>query len=1151
MAEIQNKYKKLDHREHVLSRPGMYVGSIESDVYTTWVYDETENKMIKKDINIVPALYKIFDEILVNVIDHYTRLKIAENPHQLKNIKVTIDKESGIVSVFNDGEGIEVVEHPEHKIYIPELIFGNLLTSANYDDTEERIIGGQNGIGAKACNIFSKKFTVETVDSIRKKIYHQEFSDNMKSKTKPVIKACAKKPYTIITFLPDYERLKMTTMTTDMYQLFVKRTYDICALTGPDVHVWLNGVKIEFKTFERYTDLYLGNKVDHPRIYENINERWDIVASYTDTLGFEQVSFVNGIWTIKGGKHVDYITNQICSKLSDMIKKKRKIDVKPQNIKNYLMVFVKSVISNPTFDSQSKDMLTSPMSKFGSKAEIPDKFIEKLYKTQLVDKSLSLCEIQDSNHLKKTDGKKQSTLRGIIKLDDATLAGTGKSEECILILCEGDSAKSMALAGLEVIGRERYGVFPLKGKLMNVKDVTMKKLSENEEITNLKKILGLESNKTYADVKSLRYGKVMMMCDSDYDGSHIKGLLFNIFQTLWPSLFTKSNFLCSMLTPVIKARNSKSNEVIPFYNVNDYEIWKESHASNNWSIKYYKGLGTSTDKEAKEYFKELKIVNYIYDADSSVQCMDLAFNKKRADDRKEWLSHYDRRGILDYADPNVTYEDFVNKDLIHFSNYDIERSIPNICDGLKVSQRKILYSCFKKNLTSEIRVAQLSGYVSENACYHHGEASLQNAIIGLAQDFVGANNINLLMPNGQFGGRNHGGKDASSPRYIHTQINDITFKLFRKEDLNILNYEDDDGIPIEPTFYVPIIPMILVNGAIGIGTGFSTNIPSYNPKDIVRVLREKLVLDVQDNDSVQVNVNQLTPWFKDFKGKVEITGKGKYVSRGCFERFGPTSIRITELPIGLWTEDFKIYLEEMLDKHPEVKSYQIINAIHIDIVITFSSSMVADEYMSIESGNTYTKFENEFKMVSIKNLSNNNMYLFNEKRQITKYDTVSDIIDEFYNVRIEFYEKRRVYWLDVWNKQRIILQNKQRFIREIIDHELVIAKKKKIDIVLELGERNYVRDSDNDYDYLLSMPMYSMTDEKLIDIQNSIDQIVNKINAMTEKTSKGLWIDDLDEFEKDYDKAQKTQEQESSGGGGRGGGSGRGGARGRGRGRGS
>ena len=1106
--EIQNKYKKLNHREHVLSRPGMYVGSIESDVYTTWVYHETENKMIKKNINIVPALYKIFDEILVNVIDHYVRLKTAENTHQLKNIKVTIDKLSGLVSVFNDGEGIEVVEHPEHKIYIPELIFGNLLTSANYDDTEERIIGGQNGIGAKACNIFSKKFIVETVDSIRKKVYQQEFSDNMKIKTIPIIKACAKKPYTLITFLPDYERLKMTTMTDDMYQLFVKRTFDLCALTGLDVHVWLNGVKLEFKTFEKYTDLYLGPKAEHPRIFESINERWDIVASYTENLGFEQVSFVNGIWTIKGGKHVDYITNQICSKLSDMIKKKRKVDVKPQHIKNYLMVFVKSVISNPTFDSQSKDMLTSPMSKFGSKAEISDKFIEKLYKTQLVDKSLSLCEIQDSNHLKKTDGKKQSNLRGIIKLDDATFAGTNKSEECTLILCEGDSAKSMALAGLEVIGRERYGVFPLKGKLMNVKDVTMKKLSENEEITNLKKILGLESNKTYENVKSLRYGKVMMMCDSDYDGSHIKGLLFNIFQTLWPSLFTNSNFLCSMLTPVIKAKNNKSNMIIPFYNVNDYEIWKEiNNINNTWSIKYYKGLGTSTDKEAKEYFKELKIVNYIYDEESSIQCMDLAFNKKRADDRKDWLSHYDRRGILDYADTNVSYKDFVNKDLIHFSNYDIERSIPNICDGLKVSQRKIMFACFKKNLTSEIRVAQLSGYVSENACYHHGEASLQNAIIGLAQDFVGANNINLLMPNGQFGGRNHGGKDASSPRYIHTQINDITFQLFRKEDNNILNYEDDDGIPIEPSFYTPIIPMILVNGAIGIGTGFSTNIPSYNPKDIVRVLRDKLTNQV-------INNVELTPWFKDFKGTVENIGKGKYASRGVFQRFDINSIRITELPIGLWTEDFKIYLEDMLDKHPEVKSYQIINAIHIDIVITFSSSIVTDGYLTLEENN-YTKFENDFKLVSIKNLSNNNMYLFNSKRQITKYDNVSDIINEFYTVRIEFYEKRKVYWLDVWNRQLLVLQNKQRFIREIIDGDLVIAKKKKTDIVSDLVSKNYMYkniDKVDGFDYLLALPMYSMTDEKLIDIQNSIDQIVNKINEMTVKTVKSLWIDDLDEF---------------------------------------
>jgi DNA topoisomerase-2 len=288
-----------------------------------------------------------------------------------------------------------------------------------------------------------------------------------------------------------------------------------------------------------------------------------------------------------------------------------------------------------------------------------------------------------------------------------------------------------------------------------------------------------------------------------------------------------------MLTPIIKA--TKGNEVISFYNMSDYEKWADTQGrQGNWKIKYYKGLGTSKDDEAKEYFKNMKKIKYIY-TDTSDEYIDLAFNKKRADDRKEWLMQYRKDDVLDYNKSNVNYEEFVSKDLIHFSNRDLERSINHICDGLKESTRKILFACLKRKLFSnEIKVAQLAGYVSEITAYHHGEQSLQQAIIGLAQIFVGTNNINLLVPNGQFGSRVLGGGDASSPRYIFTLLSELTRLIYKEEDNAVLNYLEEDGQDIEPEYYMPIIPMILVNGGVGIGTGFSTNIPQYNPEDVIK-----------------------------------------------------------------------------------------------------------------------------------------------------------------------------------------------------------------------------------------------------------------------------------------------------------------------------
>lgn len=1122
--DIQNKYKKLDHREHVLARPGMYIGSIEEDLQTTWVFDSETSKMVKKEVRITPGLYKIYDEILVNAIDHITRLKQlkATNPDvvPVKNIKINIDRETGLISVFNDGQGIEVEKHAEHGLWIPEMIFGHLLTSANYDDSEEKVIGGQNGIGAKACNIFSKQFTVETVDHVRCKLYKQEFRDNMTVIEPPKITACKKKPYTTITFLPDYARFKMSKLTDDMYALFMKRAYDVCALTESDINVWINDVKLEYKSFERYVDLYLGGKAEHPRFYEKINDRWEIIVSFTDQMGFEQISFVNGIWTMRGGKHVEYISNQVTTMVSDMVLKKRKdLQMKPAYIKNYLVIFVKCLISNPTFDSQTKDLLTTPVGKFGSKAEIPEKLIEKLYKSALVDKAVSLCNINETKQAKKTDGKKVNQLKGIDKLDDANWAGTAKSHECTLILTEGDSAKSMAIAGLTVVGRDRYGVFPLKGKLMNVKDLTPKRISDNEEITNIKKIMGLESGKEYQSVDGLRYGRIMALVDSDYDGSHIKGLLFNMFHTLWPSLLKIDGFLTTLLTPVIKT--TKGNQVLSFYSVSEYENWQAKNDVKGWHIKYYKGLGTSKEKEAKEYFRELKIVNYEWKDDQvDGNSLDLAFNKKRADDRKSWLGGYDKRTVLDYAETRVTYDAFIHKDLIHFSNYDIERSIPSLCDGLKVSQRKVLFGCFKKNITSEIKVEQLTGYVSENSAYHHGEASLSGTIIGMAQDFIGSNNINLLKPNGQFGSRCAAGRNHASPRYIYTELFPITRMIFRKDDERVLTYRDDDGMLVEPDFYMPIIPMALVNGALGIGTGFSTNIPSYNPKELITILQRMLQGEALDELDVK-------PWYRDFTGTIVKNGPGKYQSVGTYERVNDMVVRITELPVGYWTEEFKTDLEAFVDSDPQIKKYEShYTTRKIDFLVHFANKEVCEKYLTHQD-NGYTLLENQLKLISSKNLSTSNMYLFNQEGQIKKYESVMAIIKEFYAVRLGYYQLRKERKIAELQQESKVLRAKVRFIKDVISKEISIDSHTKKEIEAGLVIREYPS-IDGSFDYLLRMPIYNMTSDKLAELEADHSKVLLLLEQITNKAINEIWMEELKELETEYDKYMAANELENS-----------------------
>jgi len=1164
------KYQIMSDKEHILKKPDTYIGSIEMTEAETFVYNSATSSIVQRTIHYIPGLYKLFDEGAVNSRDHFVRQEQAIRDAKPGAIPVTCIEfeisDDGTISITNDGNGIDVAQHPEHKLWIPEMIFGHLRTSTNYDENKkEKIVGGKNGFGFKLVLIWSSWGRVETVDHIRGLKYIQEFKNNLDEICPPKITKCTTtKPYTKVSFRPDYARFGVEGLTPDMRALFEKRIYDIAAITDKSVKVKYNGAPIPVKHFQQYIDLYIGAKGDTKRIYEAPDPRWEYVVSLAPNGEFQQVSFVNGIYTQKGGKHVEYIMNQIVRKLSEYIKTKKKVDVKPTTIKEQLAIFLRCDIDNPSFSSQSKDEMGTAVASFGSTCKVSDDFIEKLAKMGVMDAACALTEVKENKAAKKTDGTKTRTIRGIPKLIDANYAGTEKSAQCTIIFCEGDSAKAGIVSGLSREDRNIIGVYPMKGKMMNTRGEPVKKIAENNEIMEIKQILGLEVGRKYTpdDVKyRLRYGKVLFMTDQDLDGSHIKGLGINLFQNEWATLTEIPGFIGFMNTPILKAKKGTQEKV--FYSEGEYRAWKEStegggsasggtgvssatHTQpSGWTTKYYKGLGTSTGKEFKEYFENKKIVDFTHSGEACDNAIDMVFNKKRADDRKTWLATYSRDRYLDTLQPSVTYEKFINDEMIHFSKYDCDRSIPNLMDGLKISLRKILFSAFKKNLKNEIKVAQFSGYVSEHSGYHHGEASLNAAIVGMAQNFVGSNNINLFEPNGQLGSRLKGGKDSASERYIFTQLNKLTRLIYRPEDDNTLTYLDDDGQSVEPIYYVPIIPMILVNGTKGIGTGFSTDIMCYNPVQIIAYIKHKLV-GAAASESAPTPTPTIEPFYKNFKGTIRRVSDTRYLFKGCYTILDDKKIRITELPIGTWTDDYKSFLENLIEPQasggkdkdgaansaPIVKEYNDMSTdTHVDITVTMAANIIK----------TYSEKATEFKCNMLEKVlglyttqSTTNMNLFDSKEKLIKYSSAEEIVDSYSITRLEFYVKRKDALIAALRKELMVLSNRARYITELLEDTIDLRRKTNKQLVDLLKERKYdsmdaskdAKDADEPsgqqgqqgYKYLLKLPMDSVSEENVHKLLNEKENKEKELSELSSKTVEEMWVKDLEELEVEYNK---------------------------------
>jgi len=1072
MTTLEKQYRKHTHREHILELPDTYIGSIETCTETIFVADGESFKE-SQITTFNPGFYKLFDELLVNAHDHVVRQRNSENP--VKRIEVEIENNS-VITIRNDGKSIDVAIHPEHKVYIPQMIFSELLTSTNYDKSEKKLVGGKNGYGVKLVNIFAKKFVVTIVDESRQLKYTQTFEDNMTKIGEPIVKASKLKSFVEVSWTPDFKRFGMTSIPEPLLQVLQRRVMDSAMTVGRDVKVSWCGTPIKFRDLGIYASWYLPKDTTVLTGVPQLG--WQLAIADNPYDRAFSVSFVNGIWT-RSGKHVDEITSQLVTHVCNYLEAKKKIKVKPAMVKDCLAVFINCEIENPSFSSQTKEVLTTKVS-----CKLDEDFLKKVVtKLNIVSKLLEQQAIKDTKENSKTDGKKSSKITGIPKLDDAVYAGTTKSHECSLILTEGDSAKAMALSGLSQEQRKYYGIYPLRGKVLNVKDTGTKKVEQTEEIANLKKILGLESGKEYKDIKSLRYGKILIMTDQDYDGSHIRGLLINVFHELWHTLFEIPGFITYMTTPIVKA--TKSNKTLAFYTQFEYEEWRKKPESNGWKVKYYKGLGTSTRDEAKEYFKSMNVVGYSYTGKESDKSIELAFNKQQADDRKDWLKTYSRENIVNAA-PNtlLPYEEFIDKDLIHFSNYSMERAIPNIMDGLKTSQRKILFSAFKRNLKAEIRVAQFAGYVSEHSGYHHGEASLNEAIIAMAQDFVGSNNIPWLVPQGQFGTRLEGGKDSASPRYIHTYLQPYVSQLVPNDDFDCLTYRDDDGLPVEPEWYAPILPMILVNGSTGIGTGYSTDIPQFNPS----VLKSILIEWLQSGSGLD---KELVPYYKGFKGTITKDAKNDYIVKGVWKQ-DKNEIVITELPVGTWTSKFREKLDGLVSS-ADIKDYS-------------DTSTDTDVHIKVKLNESATAVEK----LLIDKIKLTNMHAFNSKGVIHKYASPNEILKEYVDVRLDLYTKRREHLLKSLREKLPYHENVVRFIKQQCEPTPIPDLRRKTpeecDKLLTAQKFQKIKQS---FDYLLDLPIKSLTLKNAQKHEKDLEELNQKIAETERTTPKQLWLHEL------------------------------------------
>lgn len=1193
------EYRKLTHVEHLLERPEMYIGSTDSYPRDVWLMDRDFISVVKDSVTIPPAMEKVVMEILSNAYDSTCKAKEMD----IDPGYIYIHMEDSRMTVSNiGGRGILVEIHKEEKVYNPELIFGNLLAGSSFGTGGGAHGSGRYGIGAKSTNVYSREFSVYVDDPITGKNYSQTWHDNMSRMSSPLIGASRGKSEVTISFVLDFPRFGVKCFTEDCYRLFYRHAIDVAYNSGVIVS-WEDASwkgDLRFPDIRDYARLYFGDRVDTGLTYrwegmvssgargkeEESRGNFQCLLMDAPDSGFK-VSFANCVMTADGGTHVDAVLKAFCSEVVTMVnasvsgtKRNGDATVKAKetaqkititDVKPHVSLILSFFCEHPEYGNAAKSSLISPK-------KIPVIFTGKQLAStkswEMYDRLYAILDAKRYRLVAKTDGKKRRHV-GLLKGIDANEAGGSRSHECGLFVCEGDSALGYCSTIISYMSTKRdlHGTLPLRGKGLNVLKLghDISRYYDNAEIIEIKKALGLREGVDYTDEKefrTLRYGYVMIMADPDLDGKHIIGLIYALFYRMWPSLLRRG-FLRYFLVPILRLRTSDGKCVRVFYK--EHELGEYLHGEDvpgSYSVQYFKGLGTSKREDVEDDYNKYMYVETVFDRDSPA-AMELAFASNTKDQRKEWICNW-KPCYLPYA-ARQSITEFVYDDLARYSVASLSRGIPSEMDGQVVTRRKVICGVldhFKvapgKRYGKSVKVAQLAAIVAAKTKYHHGEDSLPNVLVNMAQDFPGANNIPLLLPEGNFGTREGKkkkdapgppGSDASQARYIHTVPSPLLPYIIRREDDGLLDMISDEGEEVEPRCYFPVVPLAVINGCSGVSTGFSTFMPQHHPLDVIDWLQRAIKGQ---------EVPRLTPWFRGFQGEIHmevrvprdgdpiggargdirpvkrmvVTGRYTIAGRrgGNDDPVGGDCIIVTEIPIGRSTAKYRVWLEGQMEDGnlKDYKDQSTCNDIYFEL-IGFRPSVGGPtprngahaREMQRPSGTTKgsgawrdgtadtprrepVELTPELLSLRSRYTLSSIVFLKVDDGLPIRFDTVDAYMAHFYRKRLEVYVLRRDLAIRQVERKIKDLMEKLACIMAIRGRKLIVEKRPKSEVQGDMTKLGL------NPEYYDKIRIRDTGDEGLGKLK---DKIRNKEEALIiakDATPEWLWLRDLDDLLREY-----------------------------------
>lgn len=1074
-------YHVMDTPTHARHRPDMYVGTTQHETISRDVIVQQEGgecRIAFITTECPPAFLKIVDEPIDNAQDYEKR------GGGVTFIGVEVDKISGVIKVVNNGTStIPTRPFQEGSAQtIAETVFGVPMSGSNFTNDDSRTHAGRNGMGVKLTNIFSKRFSIALTDPERGVEYHQSWTNGMTVCNPPVEKKSLKKKATTeITFLPDYDYFKIQLpLSDDIFMLLKSRVQDIAMSVSKKVKVTFNNTQMlsnDKNPIKEYAKCTQGTLLAHDKVEGENGARLE-VAVVVDAPTPHVASFVNGIRS--KGTAFDLVVKRISDALAIKFPEATRIS---SIVKDSLTLIVFATVISPEFNGQTKELLKTPASRLGFDYTVSPTFLKKLMDS-------SLKHAIEASIVKKTNKESSKAIRfksqTITNYQKPTKLGGKK--QCTLFICEGLSAAQMVVSGFRKIGREYNGLYPLKGKVLNCHDENLETVLKNKELLDLIHILGIDPRKEYDNdsIRKLPFGNVVILTDQDHDGYHITGLATVFFQRFFPSILRHHPaFLRRFVTPIVKAKDPVTKQYVSFFSLQMFKEWQDIHASKD--CQYYKGLGTSSDKEAMEYFADMKkhSANFVFESTECHNKLTKWFSKASADDRKQMLQSIDHDACVDYEKDTISVTEFCDKELVHWSYANVLRTIPAI-DGLKPGQRKVLYTLFNDGAKNKkYKVAELAANTIGFANFHHGEASLQESIAHMIQGYIGTNQIPYLNALSQAGSRDDPTKVHAAPRYANTSLAEIGRVLMNPSEDAVLDRNEDDGKMVEPKCYATTIPMVLINGCEGIGTGYSTKIPEYSIDDVVQRCEE-----LARNNSIDA-FEPMIPCPHFFNGTVLRENETTFVYQGIVEALNSTTLRITELPPQMWTNVVKEHMEEKWNWVKEVVIHSTGTSCNMEIHIGDGKS--AEDHLP-----------EVLKYIS-KKVQTNNMNVFDGNGILKKYEKPEDILIDHAQYKLSVCEKRLNF--EIMNMERDIrlARAKRDYITKILDGDIVVFRTSKADLRQTIVSHGWEEFTSN----LEKMAITSLTSEEVAVLNRHVETLESELAILKSKTPHDIWYDDI------------------------------------------